>query len=226
MCTLFSNTLPVEAMRRLFAVDPAQDALGNLAPLPAIFPRQNAPVLRLAEDGRRALGLMHWGFLMPQVSRATGAPILPKAVVNARDDRLRASPFWRESFERRRCLIPATAFCEASGAKPAAYHWFAVTGEEPRPPFAFAGLWRRFKGRYRDAEPVTLDTVTMITTTPNAVVRPIHPDRMPAILPPEAWEVWLTGAPDAAHRLIAPWPAERMRVAASGVGLKADPGAP
>ena len=121
---------------------------------------------------------MHWGFRMPQVSKRTGQPIQPRAINNARDDKLLDSRFWRGSFEERRCLVPATSFCEAKGRAPATYYWFALQGEEPRPAFAFAGLWRSFRGNYRD-ELVEIDTHTVITTTPNELVRPIHPDRMP-----------------------------------------------
>jgi putative SOS response-associated peptidase YedK len=224
MCNLFANTMPAEAMRRLFDVAPDRDRLGNAPPLPAIHPRDAAPVLRRAPDGARELAALHWGFLMPQTSRKTGAPILPKAVNNARDDRLRDSPFWRDSFERRRCLIPATSFCEAKGAKPAVWTWFALAGDEPRPPFAFAGLWRGFRGRYRGGETVELDTVSMVTTTPNALVREVHPDRMPAILPPEAWDDWLDGDPAAAFARLGPYPAAAMRVSRAGVHEKADPG--
>lgn len=161
---------------------------------------------------------------MPQVSKATGKPVLPKAVNNVRDDRIRVSQFWCDSFAARCCLIPATSFWEPKGLRPAIYHWFAVTGEGPRPPFAFAGLCRRFRGRYRDEVPVEFDTMAMVTTAPNAVVRPVHPDRMPAIPPPEAFEGWLTGAADVAFALIAPWPAERMRIVLAGTDAKADPG--
>mgnify|MGYP005845058827 CR=1 FL=1 len=222
MCNLFANTLPAEAMRRLFDVAPDADRLGNQPPQPAIFPRDACPVVARGEGGARVLTRMHWGFLLPQTSKRTGEPILPKAVNNARDDRLRDSPFWRDSFERRRCLIPATAFCEPRGRAPATYVWFGVTGEGARPPFALAGLWRRFRGRYRD-EDVAIDTVTMVTTTPNALVRTAHPDRMPAILPPGAWEDWLTASPETAFARIAPFPAEAMRVVREGPDARADP---
>lgn len=223
MCNLYSLTAPADALRRLFAVAPEDDRLGNLAPLPAIFPRHDAPVLRLDAGGRRSLVPMHWGLLMPQVSKKTGRPILPRAVNNARDDRLTDSPFWRESFAARRCLIPATAFCEAQGRAPATYWWFALEGEAPRPPFAFAGIWRRFRGRYREEAPVEIDTFSMITTRPNPLVAEVHPDRMPAILPLEAWEPWLHTDPAEALRLIAPFPAGRMRVVRRGREEKADP---
>ena len=221
MCNLFSNTLPPDAMRSLFDVAPADDRLGNLQPLTAIYPRHEAPVV-LVDGGRRVSRPMHWGFLMPQVSKRTGQPILPKAINNARDDKLASSPFWAESFRLRRCLIPATAFCEPRGQKPATHVWFGLHGAAPRQPFAFAGLWRRFRGRYREAEPVEIDTVTMVTTTPNALVATAHPDRMPAILPPEHWAPWLDGPSEAAMRLIAPYPAAAMCVLHEGIDDRSD----
>ena len=163
---------------------------------------------------------MHWGFLMPQTGKS-GQPIMPKAVNNARDDKVRSSSFWRSSFEERRCLIPASSFCEAKGLKPATYYWFALKGEEDRPPFAFAGLWRGFRGQYR-GELVEIETHTMLTTTPNAVVKPIHSDRMPVILDPGDYETWLAGSADEAERLLRPFPAERMHIVRQGEEEKAD----
>ena len=86
--------------------------------------------------------------------------------------------FWQEIFQHLGCLVPATSFCEPHGKAPARYYWFGLQREEERPPFAFARLWRTFRGFHRD-EAVELDTFTIITTKPNAVVEPIHPTRMP-----------------------------------------------
>ncbi len=211
MCNLYSHTKPVDAMRRLFDIAAARDFLGNQASLPQIYPRYEAPVVRLDPGGQRELVRMHWGFLLPQLSKKTGKPILPKAVNNARDDKLRSSSFWRGSFEERRCLIPATAFCEAKGRNPATFYWFGLKGEEQQPLFAFAGIWRSFKGWYRD-EQVELDTYSMVTTKPNALVATVHPDRMPVILAEDGYEKWLSGTPDQAFALIGPYPEERMEV--------------
>jgi len=221
MCNLFANTMPQEAMRRLFTVASEDDRLGNAAPLPAIFPRHDAPIVRLGEHGRRELVAAHWGFVLPQASKKTGAPILPKAVNNARDDTVSSSHFWRESFETRRCLLPATSFCEAEGAKPATHVWFGVTGDEPRPPFAFAAIWKRHRGKYRD-DLVDIDTCSMLTTTPNDLVRTVHPDRMPVILAPKDWEAWMGGPVEEAARLMRPFPADQMRIVREGIDAKAD----
>jgi len=142
---------------------------------------------RSNDIGQRELVRMHWGFLMPQVSKKTGQPILPKAVNNARDDKVRNSPFWRDSYEHRRCLVPATSFCEPKGRAPATYYWFGLEGPERRPPFAFAGMWRSFRGRYRD-DLVEIDTFTILATTPSKLARPIYPQRMPVILDEDDYE--------------------------------------
>jgi len=66
-------------------------------------------------------------------------------------------------------------------------------------------------------------TSSMVTTTPNALTKETHPDRMPMILDPDDYETWLTGTPDEAFALIRPFPADRMAIHQSGEGLKSDP---
>ena len=138
MCNLYSMTRNVEAIRRLFRISHNR-APASIDPLPAIFPGHMAPVVRRAADGERELGMLSWDFVLPQNGKA------PRRVTNFRDDRVLTSRFWRDSFEQRRCLVPASSFCEPfSDVKPATWHWFALKGEEPRPLFAFpAYSWRR-----------------------------------------------------------------------------------
>jgi putative SOS response-associated peptidase YedK len=82
--------------------------------------------------------MLSWGFVLPQNGKA------PRRVTNVRDDKVLTSRFWQDSFEKRRCLVPASSFCEPNGdVKPATWHWFALKGEEPRPLYAFPGIWRR-----------------------------------------------------------------------------------
>ena len=134
MCNLYSMTRSRDEVARLFRV--SHNRAAAFEPLRAIFPGHIAPVVRRAADGGRELSLLSWGCVRLQPGRA------PKRVTNVRDDDV-ASPFWRDSFEQRRCLVPASSFCEPKGERPATWHWFALTGEEPRPLFAFPGLWRR-----------------------------------------------------------------------------------
>jgi putative SOS response-associated peptidase YedK len=101
-------------------------------PASAIFPGHVAPVVRQSADGEREIALMSWGFVLLQNGRA------PRRVTN--DDKILESRFWRGSFEERRCLVPATSFCELNGdVKPASWHWFTLRGRDERPIFAFPG---------------------------------------------------------------------------------------
>jgi len=164
-------TTNVEAMRNLFKVGSFDISAGNLPSQPAIFPAYDASVIRQV-NGERELSMMHWGFILPQRDKA------PKVVNNARDDKATCSGFWKSSFEERRCLIPASSFAEyhpknrdENGHKTVV--WFAVVGDEPRPPFAFAGIWRTWKGNYK-GELREMNVYSILTTTPNEVVKPIH----------------------------------------------------
>ena len=96
-----------------------------------------------------------------------------------------------------------------------------MVGDEPRPPFAFAGLWRKVQPGL-PADNANLLTHTMITTIANEIVKPVHPDRMPVILDAPGYETWLTGSPDEALALLRPYPSERMRVVIEGVGILKD----
>lgn len=181
-------------------------------PMPAIFPGHSAPVVREASDGERELVLISWGFVLPQQGRAA------KRVTNARADKIRKSPFWKESFEERRCLVPVSSFSEPKGRQPAVWHWFGLKGDEPRPLFAFAGLWRRWKGPLREGgESVEMDVYAFLTTTPNDVVKGIHPSRMPVMLgSQDECDAWLEGTPDEAFQLARPYPADEMHIVHSG----------
>lgn len=101
-----------------------------------------------------------------------------------RDDTLRSSPFWKESFEKRRCLVPASSFCEPNGnVKPTTWHWFALSETEQRPLVAFPGIWKRYRGPVKkDGPNVDIETYAFLTTTPNSLVSTINHERMPVLL--------------------------------------------
>jgi putative SOS response-associated peptidase YedK len=160
---------------------------------------------------------MSWGFIRLEPGKA------PRKVTNTRDDTALKSPFWRDSFKARRCLVPASAFCEPNGdVKPATWHWFAINGEEPRSPFAFAGLWRTWKGPVKkDGPNVDIETYSFMTTTPNALVSTINHERSPVLLTTEdEFETWMRGSPEEAFGLIHEFPAEGMRIVQSGFEKK------
>jgi putative SOS response-associated peptidase YedK len=212
MCNLYSMTRNVEAIRRLFRISHNR-APASIDPLPAIFPGHMAPVVRRAEDGERELVMISWGFVLPQNGKA------PRRVTNVRDDKVLTSPFWRESFERRRCLVPASSLCEPNGdVKPATWHWFGLKGEAPRPLFAFPGIWRRWQGPIRkDGPAVDLEVFSFMTTEPNSLVGKINHERMPVLLTEEhEFETWLSGSPQEAFGLVKPFDANRMRIVQEG----------
>jgi len=214
MCNLYSLTRSVEAIRRLFRIP--HNRAAAFEPLPAVFPGHSAPVIRLASDGERELTTMSWGFVLPQPGKA------PRRVTNMRDDKARSSAFWRESFEQRRCLVPASAFCEPRDVKPATWHWFALKGDDRRPLFAFAGVWRRWQGPLKkDGPSIDCEVYSFMTTTPNALVATINHERMPVLLTDEAeFDTWMRGSADEALGLAMEYPAERMRMAQAGFDKK------
>jgi putative SOS response-associated peptidase YedK len=126
-------------------------------------------------------------------------------MINARSETMADKPAFRSAFKRRRCSVLADGFYEwLKQGKKKQPHLFRLVGGGP---FAFAGLWERWeKGGH------SLDSCTILTTDPNALVRPLH-DRMPVILAPADFALWLD--PDAAkgeelQALLRPYPAEAM----------------
>jgi putative SOS response-associated peptidase YedK len=210
MCNLYSMTRAREAVLRLFRV--SDNRAAAIMPLPAIFPGHMAPVVRQTADGDREVVNLSWGFVLLQDGKA------PRRVTNFRDDKARSSSFWRPSFEQRRCLVPASSFCEPKDTKPASWHWFALRGEEPRPLFAFAGIWRNYRGPIKkDGLTVDLDVFSFLTTTPNALVSTINHERMPVILSTDdEFEQWMTGTPAEAFTLTREYPPDAMRIVQEG----------
>ncbi len=211
MCNLYSNTRSREAVRAWLRV--SDNRAYAFEPMPAIFPKTVAPIVRLASDGEREMVPASWGFPLLQKGYA------PRPVTNVRDDKVLTSPFWRPSFEARRCLVPASSYCEPDDQKPAGWHWFSLKDDaEPRPLFAFPGIWKRYTGPMKkDGPTVEIDVYAFMTTTPNALTATIMHDRMPVLLSDEAdFETWLSAPPEEAYRLVRTYDAERMRIVQSG----------
>lgn len=218
MCNLYSNKSPHDEMQMVFEVTPEHAALGNMPALSAIYPKYEAPIVAIGKEGHRSLVRAQWGFLTPNKSKKTGAWLKPSAWNNTRDDKIRSSGLWKQSFETRRCIVPATAYAEATGRNPATYHWFDQDGQDV---FGMAGIWRYQKGTIGDTE---FDGVvySIVTTNANAVASDYH-TRMPVILAKQDYEQWLRASPDDAASLIVPSPPELLRLRGSGIGLKEEP---
>ncbi|MGB6191293.1 MAG: SOS response-associated peptidase [Terracidiphilus sp.] len=145
-------------------------------------PQSVQPVVRLGRDSAsREFALLRWG-LVPSWARDGSHGY---SMINARAEDLAAKPVFREALKRRRCLVPADAFYEWQRRNAKTKQAFAIalrSGE----PYAFAGLWERWKPR----EGPPLETFTIVTTDPNEVMEPIH-DRMPVIVEKRDYERWL-----------------------------------
>lgn len=189
MCNLYTlDHRTRRNWRQLFNVRPERDRTGNLDLPLEFYPGHSGVVVRRGEDGEREMVMMRWGFVLPQEGKA------PKEVTNARADKVATSPFWRQSFEQRRCLVPVTSFCEwtdkpdpKTGKKRKV--WFGVKDVEV---FAFAGLWRQWRGNYK-GELVEWETYAFLTTEANEVVRPVHAKAMPVVLTQEMFGQWIEG---------------------------------
>ena len=197
MCNLYSMTTAQEAIRRLFP-GTVHDRLGNLEPLPNIYPDQRAPILRHGDDGRE-LVMARWGMPTPPMYVKNA----DRGVTNIRNTK---SHHWRRWLSsENRCLVPFSSFAEPA-AKGKGNAWFAF--EEERPAF-FAGItvadWTSVR-KVKDGE-TTDDLYGFLTTTPNAEVGAIHPKAMPVILTePDEWEIWMSAGWEDAKTLQRPLP--------------------
>jgi putative SOS response-associated peptidase YedK len=183
MCGRFTSLLSPEylvAIRELFGlpIPETTESRYNVAPT------QNVWVVRNEGDHNR-LDLMKWG-LVPLWAKD---PKIGSQMINARCETVAEKPAFRQAIKYRRCIVPAGGF----------YEWVppAVEGGRNQPLYihmadgslmCFAGLWEQWK---RPEEENFLETFTILTTKANDLVAPIH-DRMPVILQPEDYGLWLS----------------------------------
>ena len=174
MCGRYVIKSPPDVIRALFGYGERP----NFPPRYNVAPTQPIPVVRPAE-GRRTFALMRWGFIPAWAKDPRALSLL----VNARGESALGRPSFRNAMRRRRCLIPADGF----------YEWRAGAPKRPyfvRPkcatPIAFAGLWETWTGPNGEE----VDTAAIVTTRANSLLAAIH-DRMPVIVAPEAFDLWL-----------------------------------
>jgi putative SOS response-associated peptidase YedK len=128
-------------------------------------------------------------------------------MINARAETAATKPAFRDALKSRRCLIPADGFYEWMRMEKTKQPYCFEVGEGEV--FAFAGIWDRWK----DRSVKVLETCSILTTTPNAVTAPVH-DRLPVILDPDSYDLWLDPGMTnvgAASDLLKPHDARRMR---------------
>lgn len=193
MCGRFTQkTRPEELVAAFDLAEPPEDlgARYNVAPSQPVLVVANRPGPRRAE-------VMRWG-LTPAWSPRPGAPTL---LVNARSETAAVKPSFRQALRQRRGLLLMDGFYEwQTNGRSKQPFWFALPDERP---FAVAALWQPPP----PAEPEGPPQVCLLTTGPCATVAPVH-DRMPVILAPSQWPLWLGQAPladEALRQLLVPW---------------------
>jgi putative SOS response-associated peptidase YedK len=177
MCGRFTQERSSSELADIFEAEDLADLPGarfNVAPTD-----EAAVVVQRSE--RRAVTRYRWG-LIPHWADDTR---VGSKMFNARAETLARSPAFRDAFARKRCLVPVDSF----------YEWrregnvripYRIVRDDGRP-LALAGLWA---GWHDDETGEVRRTFTIVTSGPNSLLRPIH-NRMPVVVPPEAWDRWL-----------------------------------
>lgn len=175
------------------------------APSYNVAPQSMQPVVRLDDEtGERELTIMRWG-LIPFWSKDSK---IGYSTINAKAETITTSPAFREAMRRRRCLVPADWFYEWKKTDARTKQPYAIALRDGSL-FAFAGLWETWKDK---ATGKSLETYTVITTDPNALMESLH-NRMPVILHRRDYERWLTPGDPARLPidLLRPYPDEEMK---------------
>ena len=199
MCGRFTLTQSAEALAEVFHVQQRLDleAQYNIAPT------QNVVILlHNTETNKREFHKFRWG-LIPSWAKD---PTISTKLINARAETIAEKPSFRSAFKQRRCLVVADGFYEwqrHQGKKQPFY--FQLRDEQP---FGFAGLWENWTNP--DGEEIS--SCTIVTTAANELLQPIH-DRMPVIVSPQDYDLWLDPQqqkPQALQHLLSPYPASEM----------------
>jgi len=175
MCGRFTLSISASVIQDYFGLE----QVWEFKPRYNIAPSQDILTVCQLPDKSRALTSMHWG-LIPSWAKEKS---IGNRLINARAETVEKKPAFRSAFKSRRCLIIADGF----------YEWTVADHKQPyfihqvkNHPFGMAGLWER----WISAEGKTIESCTIITTDANKTLAPIH-HRMPVILEPKDFDVWL-----------------------------------
>jgi putative SOS response-associated peptidase YedK len=201
MCGRFRLSRRKQIIQEYFDCDPWHD---DWSPRYNIAPTQPIPVIRQhPKEPIRQISTMQWGLIPSWAKSSDGAA----GMINARSETASSKPAFRDPLKFRRCLVPADAFYEwaRKGASKQPFCFEVNEGEL----FAFAGLWDGWK----DSNGNWIRTCSILTTTPNTLTSPVH-DRMPVILDPDSYDLWLDPSMQnvaAISELLKPYDARSMR---------------
>ena len=197
VCGRYTVSNPKKVLSEVLEGDDCQ----QMDPRYNVAPNQRAPVVVSEPNGTRHVLKMTWGFIPQELSNdGRGRP-----VINARGETAAEKPLFRDSVRSMRCVVAADGF----------YEWQRIDGSKQPylvrliggTPFGFAGLWNR----RQTLSGQTLETFTILTTTANRLIAPLH-DRMPIILGRRDRRFWLDSpsGPGILADLLEPFPAEKM----------------
>jgi putative SOS response-associated peptidase YedK len=201
MCGRYSQTQAAEIIAKAFQLDnvPALEPRYNIAPTQSV-----ATVLQTSASKNRQFKMMHWG-LIPRWAKD---PKIGSKLINARAETVAEKPAFKSAFRQRRCLVVADGFYEwqqQENKKQKQPYYFRLNDGQP---FAFAGLWEHWE----DASGEKIESCTFMTTDANELMHSIH-NRMPVILDPKDYDLWLdpeVKEPELLQPLLHPYPTQEM----------------
>lgn len=195
MCGRYAVFLPPDAMVKLFQASPP---VPNLQPTWNMAPTRDAPAVRLHPTTQeRRIDLLRWG-LLPHWAKVAKFGRQP---INARAETLATSYMFRDTYPKRRCLIPADVFYEWRDEGNSKQPWAIARADGTT--MALGGLWEAWRG----PDGTTVRTFAIVTTEANDALRPLHA-RMPLVLEPADWPLWLGETEGDTSTLLRPSAAE------------------
>ncbi|MEO2004925.1 MAG: SOS response-associated peptidase [Candidatus Poribacteria bacterium] len=198
MCGRFVTTFDPEMIQRLFDLSDAPEIPERYN----VTPTQPIYAVRMGQGGVRESAYLQWG-LIPSWAKDMS---MGARMINARSETVAEKPSFKAAFKRRRCIVPITGFYEwqkVSGGKQP--HFIrSVDGE----PLALAAIWEV----WTKGEEAYIESCALLTTDANETLAPVH-HRMPVILDPDVWDIWLDPAlekPSDVLPLLGPCPDEQI----------------
>ncbi len=200
MCGRYTLTNSAKVIYNIFGVQPPEQLLW---PRYNIAPTQPVLAIRASAEkgGREAVGL-YWGLVPPWADDVS----IGNRLINARSETAASKNAFKHAYKRRRCLLPGSGFYEWRRVGKNKQPYYVQMADEQ--PFGLAGLWEH----WQDEAGSELESCTILTTSPNALMAKLH-DRMPVIIDPMDYEKWLDPRlqePAAVDEMVGPYPPELM----------------
>lgn len=203
MCGRFCLTLSPEQLARHFGLESA--ALPSFEPSYNVAPSEQAPVFRIV-DGKKELAVLRWG-LVPSWAKD---PAIGNRMINARAETAAQKPSFRSAFRHRRGLVAIDGFYEWLRKEKGPKQPYFIHHADKKKPLTLAALWEHWEGETPQGLQA-VETFAILTTDANERVARIH-DRMPVVLHPDDFTLWLDPAAETQElqRLLAPCPGETL----------------